>query len=150
MSLIDKLEEDYIIAYKAKDAIRLSVLRLLKTALKNFQVEHLRPPVDNDVLDIIVRQCKQRQDSIDQFTAASRPELADKEAAEMAVLLGYMPARLSDEELAAAIIEAITSANAAGPKDMGKVMQLLTASHKGRFDGKAASEAVKAALQALV
>lgn len=149
MSLIARMEQEYIVAYKAKDTVRLSVLRLLKTALKNFQVEHLRQPTDDDALDIIGRQCKQRQDSIDQFKAAGRQELVDKESAEMAVLLSYMPARFSEAELAAAIAEAIKNVNAAGIKDMGKVMQALTAAHKGRFDGKAASEAVKAALQAL-
>ena len=147
MSLIDTLDQDYIVAYKAKDAVRLSVLRLLKTALKNFQVEHLRPPTDGDVMDIISRQCKQRQDSIEQFTAANRPELADKEDAEMRVLLSYMPTPLTADELTAAIAEAIAAADARGMKDMGKVMQALTAAHKGRFDGKTASEAVKAALR---
>ena len=149
MSLLTSLEQDYITAYKAKDTVRLSVLRLLKTALKNFQVEHLRAPNESDALDIIARQCKQRQDSIDQFGAAGRQELVDKESAEMRVLLSYMPARFSDEELAAAIGDAISEVKAAGMKDMGRVMQALTAAHKGRFDGKAASEAVKAALQAL-
>lgn len=150
MSLIARLDQDYIVAYKAKDTVRLNVLRLLKTALKNFQVEHLRPPVDGDVLDIINRQCKQRQDSMEQFAAANRPELVEKERAEMDVLLGYMPARFSAEELAGAIREAIQTVGAAGMKDMGRVMQALTAAHKGRFDGKAASDAVKAALAALV
>lgn len=149
MSLIETLDQDYIAAYKAKDAVRLSVLRLLKTALKNFQVEHLRPPADGDVMDIISRQCKQRQDSIQQFKAANRPELADKEEAEMRVLLSYMPTPLTADELKAAIAEAVAATGAQGMKDMGKVMQALTGAHKGRFDGKAASEAVKAALQAL-
>ena len=146
MSLSLKIEQDYITAYKAKDAVRLGVLRLLKTALKNFQVEHLRTPTDADIFDVIARQCKQRQDSIEQFTAAGRPELAEKEAAEMVVLREYLPTPLSPEELAAAVAQAIAESAATGPRDMGKVMQALTASHKGRFDGKAASEAVKAAL----
>jgi uncharacterized protein YqeY len=146
MSLTEQLEQDYVVAYKAKDSVRLTVLRLLKTALKNFQVQHLRAPSDDDVLDIIAKQCKQRQDSIDQYKAANRPELADKEAAEMAVLQSYMPPRLQGEELAAAVREAVASVNAVGIKDMGRVMQALMAAHKGRVDGKAASEAVKAAL----
>ena len=148
MSLLARLEQEYIAAYKAKDTVRLNVLRLLKTALKHFQVERLHPPTDDDVLDIIARQCKQRQDSIDQFRAAGRPELVEKESAEMRILLSYMPAPFSDEELASAIADAIAAVQAAGMKDMGRVMQALTAAHKGRFDGKTASEAVKAALQA--
>jgi uncharacterized protein YqeY len=147
MSLTTRLEQEYISAYKAKDSIRLSVLRLLKTAMKNFQVERLRPPTDDDVLDLIARQCKQRQDSIDQYTAASRPDLADREAAEMDILRGYMPPRLDGDELAAAIAAAISEVGAREVKDMGKVMQALLAAHKGRIDGKAASEAVRAALQ---
>lgn len=149
MSLIDKLDQDYIVAYKAKDSVRLTVLRLLKTALKNFQVEHMRPPTEDDVLDIIARQCKQRQDSITQYTAASRPELAQKESDELDVLCSYMPPKLGDEELKAIIGQLVTQVGAASMKDMGKVMQALTAGYKGRYDGKAASDAVKAALQAL-
>lgn len=149
LPLTEQLEKDYIIAYKAKDSVRLSVLRLLKTALKNFQVEHLRPPTDDDVLTVIARQCKQRQDSIEQYRNVGRPELADKEAAEMEVLLAYMPPRLEGADLDAAIARAVADSGASGLKDMGKVMQALMAAHKGQIDGKAASDAVKAALSAL-
>lgn len=149
MSLIDRLDQDYIAAYKAKDTLRLGVLRLLKTALKNFQVQHLRAPGEDDVLDLIAKQCKQRQDSIEQYTAAARPELAEKEAAEMAILCEYMPPRLEGEELEAAVQQAVASVGATGLREMGKVMQALMAAHKGRIDGKVASDAVKAALQKL-
>ncbi len=149
MSLSARLEQDYLVAYKAKDTVRLGVLRLLKTALKNFQVQHLRVPEEGDVLDLIARQCKQRKESIDQFTAAGRLDLAEKEQAELVVLQGYMPEPLEGEALLAAVREAVAEAGAAGPKDMGKVMQILTAKYKGRYDGKAASEAVKAALASL-
>ena len=147
MSLIARLEQDYLTAYKAKDAVKLGVLRLLKTALKNFQVEHRREPSDDDVLDVISRQCKQRQDSIEQYTAASRPELAEKEAAEMEVLCSYMPPKLSEAELAAVVAALVAEVQASGTKDMGRVMQALAAGYKGRYDGKAASDAVRAALQ---
>ena len=147
MSLIARLEQDYLTAYKAKDAVKVGVLRLLKTALKNFQVEHRREPDDGDVLEVISRQCKQRQDSIEQYTAASRPELAAKEAAEMDILCSYMPPKLSEAELAALVAALVLETQADGPKDMGKVMQALAAGYKGRYDGKAASEAVRAALQ---
>lgn len=149
MSLTAKLEQDYLVAYKAKDATRLNVLRLLKTALKNFQVEHRRAPDDADVLDVIGKQCKQRQDSIEQYTAASRPELAAKEAAEMDVLMAYLPPQLSANELAEVVSALIAELGAAGMKDMGKVMQALGAGYKGRYDGKAASDAVRTALQKL-
>ncbi len=149
MSLSARLEQDYIIAYKAKDTVRLGVLRLLKTALKNFQVQHLRAPEDGDVFDLIAKQCKQRKESIDQFSAAGRMDLADKERAELKVLQGYMPEPLEGEALTAAVREAVTESGAAGPKDMGKVMQILTAKYKGRYDGKAVSETVKSVLAAL-
>ena len=147
MSLIARLEQDYIIAYKAKDTAKLSVLRLLKTALKNFQVEHRRALVDDDVLDIISRQCKQRQDSIEQYTAASRPELAEKESAEMEILCSYMPPKLSELALADVVAALVVEVRADGIKDMGKVMRALSSGYKGRYDGKAASDAVRAALQ---
>ena len=149
MSLSARLEQEYIVAYKAKDAVRLGVLRLLKTALKNFQVQHLRAPDDGDVLDLIAKQCKQRQESISQFTAAGRMDLSDKEEAELAVLKGYMPEPLDGDALLAAIRELAAEAGAVGPKDMGRVMQALSGKYKGRYDGKAASEAVKAVLSAL-
>ncbi len=149
MSLSARLEKDYIEAYKAKNTVRLGVLRLLKTALKNFQVQHLRAPEEGDVLDLIAKQCKQRQESITQFAAAGREDLVDKERAELAVLKGYMPEPLEGEALLKAVADLLAECGAAGPKDMGKVMQALGAKYKGRYDGKAASEAVKAALAAL-
>jgi uncharacterized protein YqeY len=149
MELAARLEDDYIVAYKAKDAPRVAALRLVKTALKHFQVEHLRAPTDDDVLDILRRQCKQRQDSIEQFSAAGRPELVAKEEAELRALLAYMPEPLAGAELDAAVQKAIEQVNAAGMKDMGRVMQALSLAHKGRFDGRTAGEAVKAALQSL-
>ena len=84
MSLTTRIEQDYIAAYKAKDALRLGVLRLLKTAAKNLQVELMRPVTDEELATVVQKQAKQRQDSIEQFTAANRPDLAEKEAAEKA------------------------------------------------------------------
>lgn len=147
MSLLEQLEQDYIVAYKAKDSVRLSVLRLLKTALKNFQVEHMRPPADDDAMHLISKQCKQRQDSMEQFGAAGRQDLVDKESAEYDVLCSYMPAPLEGAELDAAIKAAIAETDASGMKDMGRVMQSLMATYKTRVDGKNASNAVRAALQ---
>lgn len=149
MDLAARLEQDYITAYKAKDTVRLGVLRLLKTALKNFQVEHLREPTEEDIMNVIARQCKQRQDSVEQYQKAARPELAEKEALELDVLRSYMPVPLEGDELQKAITAALTETGAKGMKDMGRVMQHLNTTHKGRIDGKAASQAVKAALESL-
>ena len=143
MSLLERLDKDYVEAYKAKEQIRLDTLRLLKTAAKNRQVELKHELSDDDVLELIAKQIKQRQDSIEQFKNAGRDAMAEKEAAEMAVLEAYMPPKLSPEELDAAISAAIETTGAAGPKDMGKVMQIMSAEYKGRFDGKALSGLVR-------
>jgi hypothetical protein len=145
-TLQGRIESDYIVAYKAKDTVRLAVLRHLKTAAKNRGVEVMRPLTDDDYLELIARQMKQRRESIEQYEKHGRPELASVEAAELHVLLDYMPAPLSDAELAQAIDRLASETGAQGPKDMGKVMQALALSYKGRYDGKKASEAVRARL----
>lgn len=149
MSLFEQIEKDYIQAYKAKDSVRLTVLRLLKTAVKNKLVDLCRPGGtldDGEMMDLIIKEGKQRQDSIEQYTAAGRSDLADKEAAELAVLQSYLPKPLSEEELTAVIDAAIAETGAASPRDMGKVISAVMAAHKGRVDGKVLSAAVKARL----
>lgn len=146
MSIKGRIESDYIAAYKAKDSVRLAVLRHLKTAVKNREVEQLRPVSDDDCLELIARQIKQRKESIDQYAKHGRADLAEVEQAELGVLVDYMPQPLTDDELAQAIEALIRETGAAGPKDMGKVMQALTAAYKGRYDGKKASDAVRARL----
>ena len=149
MSLFEQIEKDYIQAYKAKDSVRLTVLRLLKTAVKNRLVDLCRPGGtldDSEMLDLIIKEGKQRQDSIEQYKAANREDLAGKEAAELAVLQGYLPKPLSDEELTALIDASIAATGASSPRDMGKVISAVMADHKGRVDGKALSAAVKARL----
>ncbi|MDR2161419.1 MAG: GatB/YqeY domain-containing protein [Desulfovibrio sp.] len=148
MNLLEQLDKDYITAYKSGDSLRLGVLRLLRTALKNLQVERMRTPTEEDVLSVIARQCKQRQDSVEQYTAAGRQDLANKESAEYALLSSYLPKPLDGEELDSAVKTAIAEVGASGLKDMGRVMQRLTAAHKTRLEGKKASAAVKAALLA--
>ena len=146
MSIQGRIESDYIVAYKAKDVVRLAVLRHLKTAAKNREVELLRPLADDDLLDLVSRQLKQRKDSIEQYEKHGRADLAAVEQAELAVLLDYMPRPLSDAELAEAIERLVAETGASGPKDMGKVMAALTLGFKGRYDGKKASDAVRSRL----
>ena len=149
MSLFEQIEKDYIQAYKAKDSVRLTVLRLLKTAVKNKLVDLCRPGGtldDGEMMDLIIKEGKQRQDSIEQYTAAGRNDLADKEAAELVVLQSYLPKPLTEEELTAVIDAAIAETGAASPRDMGKVISAVMAAHKGRVDGKVLSAAVKARL----
>ena len=149
-TLFEQIEKDYILAYKAKDSVRLTVLRLLKTAVKNRLVDMRRPGgslTDEEMLDVIVKEGKQRQDSIEQYTAAQRPDLADKEAAELVVLKEYLPKALSQEELQALIESTVAELGATSPKDMGRVISAIMAGHKGQVDGKVLSEAVKKRLQ---
>ncbi|WP_243359394.1 GatB/YqeY domain-containing protein [Fundidesulfovibrio terrae] len=143
MTLQEQIEKDFLVAYKAKEEVRVAVLRMLKTAAKNRQVELLRPLADEEVLEVIARQVKQRQESIEQFRLAGRGEMADREAAEMAVLKGYLPTQLSPEETAAAVDAAIAETGASSAKEMGKVMQAVMAKHKGRIDGKVVNELVR-------
>lgn len=149
MNFNARIGQDYIAAYKARDNLRLSVLRLVKTAGKNMLVELRRPGgelSDAEWCAVLVKQGKQRQDSIEQFRAASRHDLADKEAAELAILQEYLPRPLSPEELDAAIDAAINETGASSPREMGRVMQKLTTECAGRVDGKSLSGLVRARL----
>ena len=133
-------------AYKAKQTVKVAVLRQLKTAIKNRQIELGRPVEDGEALDIVAKQAKQRKESLDQFRAAGRDDLADNEAAELVELEAYLPSQLGPEELERAIDAAIAEVGAAGMQDMGRVMQALLDANKGRVDGKAASALVRSRL----
>lgn len=146
MSLIEQVDKDYIAAYKAKDTLRVSVLRMLKAAVKNRLVELYRPGgtlSDEEMLDVIIKEGKQRRDSITEYTKAGRTDLADKEAAELAILETYLPRALGPEALAQVIEEAIAATHATSPREMGKVMGAILSAHKGQVDGKALSAAVR-------
>lgn len=146
MSLTEQIDNDYVQAYKAKDALRVSVLRMVKTAAKNRLVELRRPGGtldDDELLDVFIKEAKQRQDSIEQYTTAGRPDLAEKEAQELAILTHYLPKKLSPEELDAAVNAAVDDLGATGPRDMGRVISAIMAAFKGRADGKEVAAAVK-------
>jgi hypothetical protein len=147
MRIAEQIDKDYVQAYKSKDQVRLGTLRLLKTAAKNRQVELMRPLEDDDYLTVILKEVKQRQDSVEQYTSAGRSDLAEKEAAEIAVLQQYLPAQLSAEELAEIVEKTVAPLREGGMKNMGKAINSIMAEYKGRVDGKAVSEAVKACLQ---
>lgn len=132
-------------AMKAKDTVALTTLRALKTALTNAAIESGNK--DNvveeaDALAIVRKQIKQRQDSIEQFEKADRPELAESEKAEIVVLERYLPAALSAEEVASIVAEAIGETGATSRADMGKVMSAVQAKAEGRADGKTLSQEV--------
>ncbi len=143
MSLNERIQSDYFVAYKAKDSLRLGVLRHLKTAATNLSVDLKRETNDDEMLDILQKQAKQRLDSIEQFRAGGREDLAVKEEAELAILKEYLPEMLEGEELEKAILEAIAKTGAGNLRDMGKVMASLTEDYRGRLDGKRTSALVR-------
>jgi uncharacterized protein YqeY len=150
MTLKTRVTEDMKIAMRAKDAARLSTIRLLLAAIKQREVDERRDMTDADVAVIIDKMVKQRRDSITQFEAGKRQDLADLEKAEVTVLQAYMPQQLTEAEIDAAIAEAIAAAVAkgspAGPAGMGKVMAELKPKLAGRADMTAVSAKVKAKL----
>jgi uncharacterized protein YqeY len=146
MSLKAQISNDMKDAMRAKDAGRLGTIRLLTAAMKQKEVDERIELNDSQVLAIIEKMIKQRKDSISQFEAGGRQDLADIEKAEMAVLQAYMPAALSEAEMQAAVAAAITQTGAAMPQDMGKVMAVLKPQLAGRADMTVISGLVKAAL----
>ncbi len=147
MSLTDTLTADIGRAMKAKDTTALTALRMLKTALTNKSIEKSRALEPAEELQVVGALVKQRRDSIEQFTAAGRPELAAKEQAEINVLDGYLPPAASDEDVVAAVTAAVVSTGATTAKDMGKVMKAVLAALAGKtVDGKRVNELVRAAL----
>ena len=146
MSLQQQIDNDLKEAMKAREAERLGVLRMLKAAVKNVAIEKGGPavPVDDaEVLAVIRKQVKQRNDSIEGFEKGGRPELAAKERAEAGILSAYLPKALSAEELAALVKEAIAEAGATSKAQMGAVMKVATAKASGRVDGKTLSQEVQ-------
>lgn len=148
MSLKDTIVTDLTAAMKAKDADRLSTLRMVKANLMNRQIEKGGELTDDEVVKALQSLVKQRRDSIEQYEKAGRTELAAKEAAEVTVIEGYLPQAASSEEITLAVAAAVTEIGASSIKDMGAVMKAAMANLAGRSaDGKAVSDAVKAKLQ---
>jgi uncharacterized protein YqeY len=147
MSLEQQLSADIAVAMKARDTVRLGTFRMLKTALTNKSIEKGRALEPAEELQVVSMLVKQRRDSIEQFTAGNRPELAVKEQAEIEVLETLLPPAASAEDIVAAVEQAVADTGATGPKEMGKVMKAVMAALGGKsFDGKAVSEAVKSRL----
>jgi uncharacterized protein YqeY len=144
MALSDKVNADITAAMKARDAARLSALRMMKAAIMNKGVEKGRDLEDAEVLQVLGSLVKQRRDSIDQFSKAGRTDLVEKETAEIAVLEEYLPPAASAADIDAAVAAAIAETGAASPKDMGKVMKAVMPKLAGKnADGKAVNEAVR-------
>lgn len=146
MSLKEQISNDMKAAMRAKESARLATIRLLQAEIKRKEVDERIELDDAQVQAVIEKMVKQRKDSITQFEAGGRADLAEIEKAELAVLAAYMPAALSDEEVAAEVKAAIAATGAAGPQDMGKVMGVLKPKLAGRADMTAVSGLVKKAL----
>ena len=146
MSLKDQITEDMKTAMRAKDSERLGTIRLLLAAMKQKEVDERIELDDVAVVAIVDKLIKQRKDSITAFESANRQDLADKEKSEMAVLVGYLPERMSAEEVTAAVKAIVTELGASGPGDMGKVMGAVKSKLAGKADMGQVSAAVKAAL----
>ena len=148
MPLNEKIAADLTAAMKAKDAPRLSALRMLKAAVMNKgMVEKGRDLEDAEVLQVVASLVKQRRDSIEQFTKAGRTDLVDKETAEIAILQHYLPPAVTAEEIEAAVAAAVAETGASSAKDMGKVMKAVMPKLAGKnADGKAVNDAVRRTL----
>ena len=143
MQLRERLKDELKEAMKSRDALRLSTIRSVISTVKNRDIEIRRELNDAEITETIVTLCKQRRESIRLFKEAGRQELVDKEEAELALLMGYLPQQLTREELESLVDKAIAETSATSGKDMGKVMKALQSSVSGRADGKLVSEVVK-------
>ncbi|WP_163133152.1 GatB/YqeY domain-containing protein [Agarivorans sp. Alg241-V36] len=146
MSLKATLQDEQKAAMRAKDKFRLGTLRMLLAAVKQVEIDERITLDDDQILSIIVKQVKQRKDAAEQFTAAERQDLADKELAEIEILEAFLPQALSEQEVASLIEAAIAQTGAAGMQDMGKVMGILKPQVQGRADMGAISTAVRSKL----
>jgi uncharacterized protein len=144
MSLAEKIQSDIVVAMKARDDFKLSVLRMVKAAIQLKEVEKLRKLDENESIQLLQTILKQRKESIDQFTKGGRPELAEKETKEAALIEQYLPAGASAEEMDAAVLKAIAETGANSMKQMGAVVKAAKAALEGKtVDGKALSDLVR-------
>ncbi|TAN21377.1 MAG: GatB/YqeY domain-containing protein [Acidobacteria bacterium] len=145
MALSEQIQQDLVAALKAHDELRLSTLRMMKSALQYRKVETGHDLDDAEVHKVLGTMIKQREDSAEQFTAGARPELAAKEKAEIVIIEGYLPRALSPEEIEATVRAAIAETGAASPKDLGKAMKAAMArfqANQQRADGKLVHAAI--------
>jgi hypothetical protein len=146
--LKDTIQDSIKSAMRAKEKERLATLRQITAAIKQFEVDNRQDLDDDGIISILAKMCKQRRDSLSQFEQAGRDDLAAVEIAELAIIEEFMPTAMTDDEIAAAIADAVAEAGASSPKDMGAVMNLLRPKLQGRADMGAVSGLVKAALTA--
>ncbi len=143
MTLKEQLDEAMKQAMKARDDLRLSAVRMIRSQVKNREIEQKHELDDQGIIEVISTLAKQRRESIRLYQEGNRQDLVDKEEAELAILLGFLPAQLSAGEIDELVTRVIAESGAQGIKDMGKVMKALTPLTSGRADGKTVSEIVK-------
>ena len=147
MPLLDQIQKDMVAAMKAKDEARLSAIRMLKAALQKFQIDSMKPLDEASEMQVLSTIAKQRRESMEMFRNNGRPELADKEAAELVLVEAYLPAAPSGDEIAAAIESAINETGVTDKSKMGVVMNAAKAKLAGkRVDGKDLSDKIRARL----
>ena len=144
MTLQEKIQSHLTDAMRSKDQLRLSVLRMMKSAVKNKEIEKMKALEESELLAVLITLVKQRKDSVEQFRRGGRQELADKEEAEIKIIQEYLPAAASEEDIQRAIAEAVQETGAASMKDMGKLMKATLARLAGKTaDGARVSQMVK-------
>jgi uncharacterized protein YqeY len=149
MPLMERIQKDLVDAMRAKDELRLSVLRMVKSALKNKEIEKIRPLEDAEALQLLQTLVKQRRESVEMFAKGGRTELAEKETKEIAIIESYLPANASSEDVERAIDAAIAETGANSAKQMGAVIKAARAKLEGKtVDGKALSDRVRVRLGA--
>jgi len=149
MSLKEEVSAQMKEAMKAKDAVKVSCLRMVLAALKNREIEQKGELTDAECLKVLTKLAKQRGESIEMYKKGGRDELVEKETAELKIIEAFLPEAMGDDELAKLVVETIAEVEAAGPRDMGKVMKAIGPKVAGRADGRKVSEAVKAELAKL-
>ena len=143
MSLLQQIDQDLVEAMKSKDETNVSTLRMLKSAIHNWQIANKKEPQDAETMSVIQKEIKSRQDSIEMYQKGGRQELSAKEEGEIKILKKYLPEQMSEGEIRTKVQGIISSVGAKGPQDMGKVMGPVMAELKGRADGATCSRIVK-------
>jgi uncharacterized protein len=143
MLITERIEKDFILAYKNKESEKVAVLRMIKAALKNKQVELKRELSDAEALDILIREVKQRQESIRQFSQAGRDDLSLKEQNELGIVKSYLPSPLTPDEMKHIAAQLIAELHVKDMKDMGQVMKIITQRYSGQTDGRVLSAIVR-------
>jgi uncharacterized protein len=147
MSLSERLNEDMKQAMRSQEKFKLSVIRMVRSAVKNVEIDQRRTLDDSEVLEILTRELKQRKDSLQEFQKAGRDDLVEDLTKEIAIIAEYMPEQLSEAELKAIVEETVREVGASSKADMGKVMNALMPKVKGRADGKLVNQLVQQQLQ---